>query len=119
MARNKRDLTAGTKNVTVPAQEQTPEKKRKSAVPEVVSLKTENIMRSVAHLALTPPADLTVSEWAERNRFLSVETAAESGLWRTSRTPYLREVMDAFNDPRVKHIVFVAASQVGKALATP
>ena len=117
MARNKRDLTAGTKNVTVPAQEQTPEKKRKSAVPEVVSLKTENIMRSVAHLALTPPADLTVSEWAERNRFLSVETAAESGLWRTSRTPYLREVMDAFNDPRVKHIVFVAASQVGKALA--
>ena len=117
MARNKRDLTAGTKNVPMPTQEQTEEKKRKSAVPEVVSLKTENIMRSVAHLALTPPADLTVSEWAERNRFLSVETAAESGLWRTSRTPYLREVMDAFNDPRVKHIVFVAASQVGKALA--
>lgn len=62
-----------------------------------------------------PPEDLTVSEWADRNRRLSPESSAESGLWRTSRTPYLKEPMDAFTDPKVKKIVMVAASQVGKS----
>ena len=62
-----------------------------------------------------PPEDLTVSEWADRNRRLSPESSAESGLWRTSRTPYLKEPMDTFTDPKVKKIVMVAASQVGKS----
>lgn len=62
-----------------------------------------------------PPEDLTVSEWAERFRRLSPENAAEAGPWRTSRTPYLKEPMDAFCDPRVSSIVMVAASQVGKS----
>ncbi|MBQ9348726.1 MAG: phage terminase large subunit family protein, partial [Oscillibacter sp.] len=62
-----------------------------------------------------PPEDLTVSQWAEQYRRLSPESSAEPGLWRTSRTPYLRDVMDAFNDPRIRHIVMVAASQVGKS----
>ena len=62
-----------------------------------------------------PPEDLTVTQWAEKKRRLSSETNAEPGPWRTSRTPYLRDVMDAFTDPRVRHIVMVAASQVGKS----
>ncbi len=64
---------------------------------------------------MLPPDDLTVSQWAERKRRLSPETAAEPGLWRNERTPYLREPMDAFTDPKVRHIVLVAASQVGKS----
>lgn len=64
---------------------------------------------------MSPPENITVSEWAERKRRLSSEASAETGLWRTSRTPYLREVMDCFTDPKVRHIVFVAASQVGKS----
>lgn len=63
---------------------------------------------------MQPPENLTVTEWAECKRYLSTEASAESGLWRTSRTPYLRAIMDAFTDPKVRHIVFVAASQVGK-----
>lgn len=63
----------------------------------------------------TPPEDITVSEWAEKYRRLSAEASAEPGLWRNARTPYLREVMDCFTDPRVRHIVMVAASQVGKS----
>ena len=63
----------------------------------------------------TPPADLTVSEWAEKYRVLSRENSAEAGPWRNARTPYLVEVMDAFTDPRVRKISLVASSQVGKS----
>lgn len=64
---------------------------------------------------MTPPDDLTVTQWAEAKRRLSAESAAEPGPWRTERTPYLREPMDAFTDPKVRHIIMVAASQVGKS----
>ena len=64
---------------------------------------------------MIPPEDLTVTEWAEKKRRLSSESSAEPGPWRTSRTPYLREPMDAFTDTRVRRIVMVAASQVGKS----
>lgn len=63
----------------------------------------------------TPPADLTVSEWAEAHRVLSRENSAESGPWRNARTPYLVEIMDAFTDPKVEKISLVASSQVGKS----
>ena len=64
---------------------------------------------------MKPPENLTVTEWAEKRRRLSMEGSAEPGPWRTSRTPYLREPMDAFTDPKVRRIVMVAASQVGKS----
>lgn len=62
-----------------------------------------------------PPEDLTVSEWADKKRRLSTEASAEPGPWKTSRTPYLKEPMDAFTDPKINRIVMVAASQVGKS----
>lgn len=64
---------------------------------------------------MLPPEDMTVTEWAEKNRRLSTESAAEPGPWRTERTPYLRGPMDAFTDPKVRHLVMVSASQVGKS----
>jgi phage terminase large subunit GpA-like protein len=54
-----------------------------------------------------------VSEWADDNRILP-RGSAEPGPWRTSRTPYLREIMGAAIDPRVKRVVLVAGSQLGK-----
>ena len=71
------------------------------------------ISKSIA--AMRPPEKLTVSEWADKKRRLSPESSAEVGPWRTSRTPYLKEPMDAFNDPKVRHIVLVSSSQVGKS----
>ena len=62
-----------------------------------------------------PPEELTVAEWADKYRRLSPESSAEAGPWRTSRTPYLKEPMEAFTDPKVHKIVMVAASQVGKS----
>ncbi|QDR81354.1 Phage terminase large subunit (GpA) [Sporomusa termitida] len=35
------------------------------------------------------------------------------GKWQTSRTPYLREIMDAFTNPDVEEIIFCKASQIG------
>jgi phage terminase large subunit GpA-like protein len=64
---------------------------------------------------LIPPEDITVSQWADRKRRLSPESSAEPGPWRTSRTPYLKEPMDAFTDPKLNLIVMVASSQVGKS----
>lgn len=64
-----------------------------------------------------PPENLTVSEWADKYRRLSPESSAEAGPWRTKRTPYLKEPMDAMTDPKIRNIVIVAASQVGKSEA--
>lgn len=61
------------------------------------------------------PENLSVSEWADKYRKLSSVSSAEPGQWRTSRTPYLKDIMDAFTDPQVKEISVVAASQVGKS----
>ena len=65
--------------------------------------------------SFTPPEDITVTQWADKKRRLSPESSAEPGPWRTSRTPYLKEPMDSVTDPKVKLLVMVASSQVGKS----
>ncbi len=64
--------------------------------------------------ALKPPEKLTVSEWADRFRVLSEKDSAAPGPWRTEKTPYLRDVMDAFSDPTIQEITFCAGTQIGK-----
>jgi phage terminase large subunit GpA-like protein len=60
------------------------------------------------------PSKATVSQWADRNRYLDSRTSAAPGRWRTDRTPYLREIMDAFGDHGVREITLMTSSQVGK-----
>ncbi len=60
------------------------------------------------------PEEVTVSEWADKNRILDPMTSAEPGQWRTERTPYLRGIMDAFRNPLVEKITIMASTQVGK-----
>lgn len=64
--------------------------------------------------SMRPPTRLTVSEWADRERFLSPEHCAEPGRWQTDRAAYQRGIMDALSDPRVETVVVMSASQVGK-----
>lgn len=64
---------------------------------------------------MKPPENLTVSQWADKNRRLTSESSAEIGKWRTSRTPYMLEILDSFTDPLIEHIVVWASSQVGKS----
>lgn len=66
-------------------------------------------------LGLKPDPLLTISEWADRYRVLPKKGSAEPGQWRTSRTPYLREIMDALSpSSRTQTVVFMAGAQVGK-----
>ena len=63
---------------------------------------------------LKPDPLLTVSEWADRERILPPVSSAEPGQWRTSRTPYLREIMDCLSPSSpVQRVTFMKGSQIG------
>ena len=63
---------------------------------------------------LEPPPALTLSQWADKYRYLSQEFASEPGRWHTDRAPYQRELMDAVTDIHVKKVVVMFAAQMGK-----
>jgi phage terminase large subunit GpA-like protein len=63
---------------------------------------------------LTPDPALTVSEWADRHRVLSPRASAEPGRYRTDRTPYIREIVDALSPMHpARRIVVMKSAQVG------
>jgi phage terminase large subunit GpA-like protein len=64
-----------------------------------------------ARAALRPPPRLSLSEWADRYFYLSPESAAEPGRWRT--LPYQRGIMDAITDPAVEQVSFMKSARVG------
>ena len=67
---------------------------------------------------LTPPPRLSVSDWADQYRKLSPKGSSEPGSWRTSRTPYLKEIMDVCGtDNPTTDIVIQKSSQVGASEA--
>ncbi len=73
----------------------------------------EDILRAWAK-GVRPDPDLTVSAWADANRWLSSRASAEPGRYRTARTPYLREIMDALSPGHpAQRISFMKAAQVG------
>ena len=63
---------------------------------------------------MAPEPTLLVSEWADRHRMLGSRDSAEPGPYRTARTPYLREVMDALSPAHPsRRVVFMKGAQVG------
>ena len=63
---------------------------------------------------LTPDPLLSVSEWSDRHRMLSSKASAEPGRWRTSRTPYLKAIMDCLSPTSpVERVVFMKGAQLG------
>ncbi|MBD3878683.1 MAG: phage terminase large subunit family protein [Quinella sp. 1Q5] len=77
-------------------------------------MKNVKELKKIIRGALKPPSRETVSAWADEFAMLP-STSAEPGHYRTSRVPYFKEVMDAFNDNRVRRVVVKSASQVGKS----
>lgn len=63
---------------------------------------------------VAPPDPITVTQWADEHRVLSPEDSAEPGPWRTSRSPFQKEIMDAVTDPQVEAVVMMMGSQLGK-----
>lgn len=81
---------------------------------------TENLSPSTRKLfakilqQLQPPKEMSLSEWADKYRYLSSNSAAEPGRWRTDRAPYQREVMNAISDRHTKKVILMWAAQTGK-----
>lgn len=73
-----------------------------------------NIVEDAYRRGANPDPSLTVSEWADTHRQLSSVSSPEPGQWRTSRTPYLRDIMDALSvSSHYQEIVFMKGSQIG------
>lgn len=74
----------------------------------------EEVFKEAFLSGLKPAPIMTVSEWADNYRQLPQKTSAEPGQWRTSRTPYLKEIMDELSHMSItKEVVFMKGSQVG------
>lgn len=66
---------------------------------------------------LRPEPRITVSEWADQNRWLP-SVAGGIIRWRTVYTPYLREIMDCLSAHHPsKKVVFMGGAQIGKTEA--
>lgn len=75
----------------------------------------ESYLKTVAEAWDADPV-MTVSEWADARRILPQKGAAEPGPYRTARTPYMREVMDALSATSpVQDVTLMAGAQVGKS----
>ena len=71
-------------------------------------------LKKVLLNAVKPVSKLSVSDWADKYRVIS-EGNAEPGQWKTSRVPYMREVMNSFTQAGVHKVVVKSSSQVGKS----
>lgn len=55
-----------------------------------------------------------LSAWADAHRIIPPVGGSEPGAWRTSRTPYMRQILDDVTDPSVQKIVVCSGIQLGK-----
>lgn len=75
------------------------------------------VLQAAINLFGQKPAG-SVSAWADAYRILPSKSASESGRWRTSRTPYLKAIMDDLSvESPVQRVVFIKSTQVGAPLA--
>jgi phage terminase large subunit GpA-like protein len=74
---------------------------------------TEDELRLQAKSYYPAPPALSVTQWADKYRRLSEESSAEPGKYRSARTPYVKGIMDALNDPSVREVWWMKSAQVG------
>lgn len=66
----------------------------------------------LVHTKIPPP--LTVSQWADKYRYLSAVSSAAPGRWSSAYAPYQQGMMDTFNDETIHTLVVMCSAQVGK-----
>lgn len=73
-----------------------------------------NICDEFLSSGLKPDSIISVSDWADANRILSQTASSEPGKFRTSRTPYLKDIMDALSPSSTyEKVVFMKGAQIG------
>lgn len=83
------------------------------SIPPAELEKANAWLREELRTCVTPPPRITNSQWADAHRVISQGKSSEPGRWRTDRTPYLRELMDVADDPRVHTIVGMKPARMG------
>ena len=74
----------------------------------------DQLHRITLKKGLKPLPKISVSEWADTYRQLSVGISAEPGRWKTSRVPYAKEIMDSFTMLNIHRVVVKSSAQVSK-----
>jgi len=74
-------------------------------------LRVDEVLREFAAM----PARIGVAQWSERSIILSAKDSAEPGPYRSARTPYASEPMDALSQhSAVEEVVLMWGAQTGK-----
>lgn len=64
--------------------------------------------------SIKPPPDLSIDQWSDQKRILPKSSSSESGQWRTSRFPFLREIMFELSpQSRTQEVVVMKGAQLG------
>ena len=58
-----------------------------------------------------PPKKLSLSDWADQHAYLSAESSAEGGRWKT--LPYQKGMMDAITNPDIEQVTIMISARVG------
>jgi phage terminase large subunit GpA-like protein len=75
---------------------------------------SKSVYSSAFAQGLRPEPPLLVWEWADKHRFLAGEGAAEPGPYSSTRTPFLREIMECLSSSSpVIETVFMKGAQLG------
>jgi len=59
------------------------------------------------------PHPVKTSRWAQKHRIIPKGQSPAPGKWKNDRAPYLCEIMDAADDPLIKHMVIMKSARIG------
>jgi len=68
-------------------------------------------LEQIAFDSFKPPKKLSLSDWADQYAYLSAESSAEGGRWKT--LPYQKGMMDAITNPDIEQITIMKSARVG------
>ena len=69
---------------------------------------------SAFKLGIKPDPLMSIAEWSDSKRMLPSKSSAEPGRWRTSRTPYLKEIMEELSPQSpTQEVKVIKATQLG------
>ena len=69
------------------------------------------LLEQTAFNSFKPPEKLSLSDWADQYAYLSTESSAEGGRWRT--LPYQKGILDAITDPDIEQVTVMKSARVG------
>jgi phage terminase large subunit GpA-like protein len=79
---------------------------------QALTLKTLQSISIRARKAFAPPSKIGITEWSNRHRYLSAESADLSGKYSTDITPWIPGMHAALDDPDVWKVICMKSAQI-------